>query len=56
MLELTTEEEIELDERQFATLVLNRWGWAKQFSVSNRSYVQSDVGQAYLRNLDNIEE
>lgn len=38
MLEMSEETSIELDEGDFATFVMDDWGWKNQFLASNSSY------------------
>ncbi len=38
MLEMTTDEEIELDEATFQAYVRNQWSWERQFLMSNVAY------------------
>lgn len=38
MVELNTQEEIELEERQFAEYVMDQWPWRQQFLSSNAPY------------------
>lgn len=38
MLRLSTQSEIELDERQFDAYVRNQWNWGRQFLQANASY------------------
>jgi hypothetical protein len=56
MMEMTTEPIIELDEDQFAQLVMNKWHWGKQFSASNRAYVSKSETVAYLASLGGNEQ
>ena len=48
ILECTTEAVIELDEGQFANLVLDQWHWGKQFSAANWAYSTSRQSRVYL--------
>jgi hypothetical protein len=38
MLTLTTDEEIELDEKHFANYVMDEWQWSQNFTTSNAFY------------------
>lgn len=40
MVEMSVDEELELDEREFAELVMDDWGWKGQFLTSTAQYVQ----------------
>lgn len=40
MFELTTEDELILDEREFAQYIMDDWGWKEQVSTSNRQYIK----------------
>lgn len=52
MIEMNTQEIIDLEEREFYELVLNRWSWGKQFSASNNAYISSPTGKSYLHMMD----
>jgi hypothetical protein len=41
MLEWEIEDDIRLNEHDFATFVLNQWGWAKSYATSTQSYTRS---------------
>lgn len=38
MLEMTSDEIITIDSREFAMFVMDDWGWKKQFDLTNSSY------------------
>lgn len=51
MMEMSTEEIIELGEHEFQQYVMDEWTWAKGFSVNNSSYVSSDIANDYMRKI-----
>lgn len=48
MLELEVERIITLDEQAFDNLVLDDWGWGRQWAASNSGYVTSAKFNKYL--------
>jgi hypothetical protein len=57
MLEMSVDDEIELTSQEFACYVMDRWGWKRQFTASNKSYFDSvyvtegELPQKYQRAL-----
>lgn len=45
MLEWTTQEEIELDQHEFAQYVMDEWQWQNHFAASNSAYVSMVGGK-----------
>lgn len=52
MLELSTDEEINLDEREFGQYVLDEWNWKGQFIAANAVYSNS-ISAEELRKYSN---
>jgi hypothetical protein len=44
MLEMSTEDVIELQEHEFSQYVLDDWGWKGQFLASNSAYSSTAMG------------
>lgn len=43
MLEMSVDDEVELDEHQFRNIVLDEWSWSEQFAYSNSIYASKRV-------------
>lgn len=39
MLEMSVEEQLEIDETQFAMYVMDDWGWKKNWTTTNAAYI-----------------
>lgn len=45
MLEMSTDERVELTQQEFSQLVMDDWGWQRQFLVSNSRYSSSAMAK-----------
>lgn len=43
MLELSTDEELEIDHKQYKEYVKNEWDWAKHWHTSNSAYLSAAI-------------
>lgn len=41
-LEMCVEDEIELNDQEFAQLVMDEWAWKREFTMSNMAYLEDD--------------
>ncbi len=48
MLELHTQDEIEIQNEEFRNYVLDEWHWTKNWATSNQSYASTQMTSAYL--------
>lgn len=53
MLELSTDDEITLDEREFGQYILDEWSWKGQFITSNALYAAESISEAELSKYNN---
>jgi hypothetical protein len=56
MMEMSSEESIVLDEKEFQNYVMDKWNWSKSFASSAKGYAVSAASQSYLSRLSEGDE